>query len=180
MGGNALLDIDLVIKKAQVKERMVVADFGCGSMGYFVFPLSHTVGKHGEVYAIDILKTALQTIDRRKKQENANNITTIWSNLEIYKATPIEAESIDVGFLVNTLYLSRKREDIIRECTRTIKRHGTLLIVEWKKINIPFGPPIEDRVDKENIKIKAQKLGLSLEDEFVAGQYHYGLIFKKI
>lgn len=180
IGGNTLLDINLILKKANIKENITVADLGCGSVGYFVFPLSKIIGDKGIVFAVDILKTALETIERKKKLENSANIKTIWSNLEIFQATSIESGLLDRAFLINTLYLSQKRVEIIRETARMLKKGGILTIVEWKNIKLPFGPPAEERVDEEALKIGAKKLGLKLEDEFIAGHYHYGLIFTKI
>lgn len=180
IGGNTLLDIGLILKKANVKENMTVGDLGCGSVGYFVFPLSKIIGDKGTVFAVDILKTTLETIERRKKIENTANIKTIWSNLEIFQATAIESGRLDAAFLINTLYLSKKRVEIIREAVRMLKKGGTLIIVEWKNIKLPFGPPAEERVNEEALKIGAKKLGLKLDDEFIAGHYHYGLIFTKI
>jgi hypothetical protein len=44
----------------------------------------------------------------------------------------------------------------------------------------PFGPPAEEKVKKDLLIQAAKKLGLSLEEEFEAGQYHYGLVFVKL
>ena len=52
------------------------------------------------MFAVDILKTALETIERKRKQENSANIKTIWSNLEVFQATKIDSESLDVAFLI--------------------------------------------------------------------------------
>ena len=54
------------------------------------------------------------------------------------------------------------------------------MVVEWKNISSPIGPPIEARVKLDLLKIAAAKLGLRMEDEFEAGQYHYGVIFEKM
>jgi ubiquinone/menaquinone biosynthesis C-methylase UbiE len=177
--GNKLLDADLVLAKAQVGGKMRVADFGCGSTGHFVFPAARLVGKDGQVYAIDILKAALETIKRRIKIENAANVIPLWSDIEIFGATGIEANSIDVVLLMNTLHLSKKRADILREANRVLKKNGKLVIVDWKNIASPFGPPPEDRVNLENLKIAAEKLGFKFDEEFFAGHFHFGLIFVK-
>ena len=179
MGGNALIDVNLILGKAQAGDRMKLADFGCGSSGHFVFPAAGVIGRNGKVYAVDILKTALESIRRRSKHENLSNIEAIWSDIETFGATKIEAGSIDVGLLINTLYQSHKRAEIMREVIRMIKKGGKLIIVEWKNTNSPFGPPAEGRVKKDLLRIAAKKLGLQLEDEFEAGAYHYGLMFTK-
>lgn len=178
-GGNILLDVNLILNKAGVSEEMRVADLGCGALGHFVFPTASLVGKKGIVYAVDILKNVLETIDRRIKQENINNIKTIWSNLEVFNATGIESNSLDVVLLIDTLYQSRKRGEILQEANRTLKKKGKLVVIEWKSVALPLGPPLEERVKIDLLKIAAQKLGLKLEEEFLAGQYHFGIIFVK-
>ncbi|MFH1662296.1 MAG: methyltransferase domain-containing protein [Candidatus Falkowbacteria bacterium] len=180
IGSNALIDVNFILEKAQISDKMKMADLGCGSSGHFVFPASDLVGKHGKVYAVDILKTALESINKRARQENLTNIETVWSDIERFGATKIEANSVDVGLLVNTLYQSNKRAEIIRESIRMIKKGGKLVIVEWKNISSPFGPPAEERVKKELLESASKKLGLDTEQEFTAGPYHYGIIFTKL
>ncbi len=179
-GGNALINTNLIIAKIKIGERMKVADLGCGASGHFVFPISKVVGKRGKVYAVDILKTILENINRRAKQENFDNIETVWTDLEVFGATKIESGSLDVALLINTLYLSHKKAEMLREAIRMLKKDGKLLVVEWDRTSSPFGPPLDDRVQPESIKMAAPKLGLKLEDEFEAGQYHYGLVFTKL
>jgi ubiquinone/menaquinone biosynthesis C-methylase UbiE len=179
-GGKKLLDPEIILTKAQVGSGMKIAELGCGANGYFVFPVAQKVGKAGRVYAVDILKTVLESLSRRIKQENTPNVIPVWSNLEIYNATKIEAGSLDIIFLINTLHLSNKRKEIMREAIRMLKKDGRMLIVEWGNIALPFGPPLEERVNAELLKYGAQKLGLKLEEEFTASQFHYGLIFTKI
>lgn len=179
-GGTTLLDVNSILDKIQVCEKMNVADFGCGASGHFVFPAAKMIGEKGKMYAVDILKSVLETIERRTKQENLENIIPLWSNLEIFGATEIESGSLDIALLVNTLYQSHKRAEILREVIRAIKKGGKIVVIEWKNVALPFGPPEEKRVNMENLKTGAAKLGLKLEEEFNAGPYHYGLIFSKL
>jgi len=179
IGGNKLIDVNYVLNKAGIGDKMNIADLGCGSMGRYVFEASKLIGKNGVAYAVNILKPTLEVVDRRVKQENITNIKTVWSDLEIFNATKIESGSLDVALLINTLYQGKKRMEMLREAMRLIKKNGKLLIVEWKNIALPFGPPIEERVKKEMLIEAGARLGLKLEEEFVVGQYHYGLIFIK-
>jgi len=179
LGGSALIDTKLILDKAQIGEKMKVAELGCGASGHFVFPAAKLVGKQGIIFAVDILKTVLETIDRRAKAENYGNIRTVWSNLEIFGATKIETASLDTVLLINILYQSNKRVEILREAIRLVKRGGRLVVVEWKNIATPFGPPAEEKVKKDLLELVAKKLGLQLDEEFDAGQFHYGLIFNR-
>lgn len=178
-GGNALLDVNFILSKAEVGPNKKVADLGCGTSGHFIFPASELVGKRGKVYAVDILKTALETINRRIKQDNIDNMITIWSDLEIFGATKIESGSLDVAMLINTLYQSKKRAEILRESIRLLKKGGRLVVVEWKNVSSPLGPPPDMQVKKDLLLKAGKKLGLEVEDEFEAGKYHFGMIFSK-
>jgi len=180
IGGNALIDVNLILDKAQISDKMKVADLGCGASGHFVFPVASIVGKAGKVYAVDILKTVLESINKRSQQENLSNIETVWSDIEIFGATKIEANSLDVALLINTLYQSHKRVEIMREAIRMIKKGGKLIAVEWESVASPLGPPVEERVKKDLLEAAAKKLGLHLEEEFKAGPYHYGMVFVKL
>lgn len=178
-GGNELLDARKILEKLEIAERMRVADLGCGGAGHFVFSAASMVGDTGTVYAVDILKTVLQGIESRAKLELFTNIVTVWSNLEIYKATQIDSDKLDIAMLNNVLFQTKKHAEVIREAARMVKPAGKLLVVDWKVTGAPFGPPVEDRVKKEEILKAAKEADLKREEEFDAGPYHYGLIFIK-
>jgi len=177
---SALFDIANILGKMSIAERQHVAELGCGNFGFFVFPLARLVGKQGRVYAVDIIKETLEEIRSRSTKNNLPQVETIWSNLEIFKATKIETNSLDSALIVNVLHQSTKKSEILREATRLLKRGGKLLVIEWKNSDIPFGPAPEQRVSLENLKSTVLKLGLSISEEFPAGPYHYGLILNKL
>lgn len=177
--GNELLKID-VFKKVGLEEGMHVGDLGCGNLAYYAFGSAAIVGKSGKVYAADILKTVLNAVDNRARQEGLDEIIkTVWSNLEMVGATNIPAGSLDVAFIHNVLFQSSGHEGFLKETNRLLKSGGKLMIVDWKKTGAPFGPPTKDRPDPEKIKLLAQKNGFSLVEEFEAGPYHFGLLFTK-
>ena len=179
-GGNNLLFIEEIIKKAKIKDGMKIADLGCGTHGYFIFNPSFLVGNSGIVYAVDVLKRVLEDIDKTIKLENYKNVKTIWSNLENHKATKIDSMTLDIVFLVNVLHQSNKKVDLLREAIRMLKKNGMIIIVDWIQGATLIGPEKDKKIDKENLILAMQKLGLNLEEDFVAGKYHYGLIFKKL
>jgi ubiquinone/menaquinone biosynthesis C-methylase UbiE len=177
---SALFDISAILGKMSILEKQHVAELGCGNFGFFVFPLARLVGRQGKVYAVDILKTTLEEIKQRSSKDNLPQITTIWSELEIFKATKIETSSLDSALIVNVLHQSTKKGELLREATRLLKRGGKLLIIEWKNSDIPFGPALAQRVSPETLKSTALRMGLAVETEFIAGPYHYGLILSKL
>ncbi len=179
-GGNTLLYIDKIIEIAKIKEGMKIADFGCGAHGTFVFNASEITGNSGIVYAADVFKGALENIDKIVKSESYRNIKTVWSNLENYKATKINSMSLDLAFLINVLHQSDKKVDILREVIRTMKKGARLIIVDWGEGASLMGPDKSKKINKENLIIALQRLGLNIEEEFVGGKFHFGLLLKKI
>lgn len=177
---TVLFDIESILRKMSVEEKQKVAELGCGNFGFFVWPLARLVGRRGTVYAVDILKSTLEEIARQAKSDNLSQVKTVWSNLEIFRATAIETSSLDNALLVNVMHQSKKRIDLLREAIRLLKRGGKLLIVEWKNSDSPFGPQTTERIKPESLKSAAPKLGLEISEEFEAGPYHYGLVLTKI
>lgn len=175
-----LFDIDNILRKIAVEEGQKIAELGCGNFGFFVWPLAKQVGRRGQIYAVDILRSTLEEIKHRALKENFPQVKTVWSNLEIFKATNIETSSLDAALLVNTLHQSDKRIEIIRESIRLLKRGGKLLIVEWGNADSPLGPSPERRVRLDSLRAAAPKIGLDIKEEFPAGPYHFGLVLTKL
>ena len=176
--GNELITAD-VLGKAGLEEGMKVADLGCGNLGYFSLPAAKAVGKKGKVYAVDILKSVLESVDSLAKAKGLDNVETVWTNLEVPGATKIAEGSLDAVFLVNMIFQSDKDDIVMREACRLLKSGGKAIIVDWLKVATPFGPPLGDRSNPEEIKKFASDCGLKLAEEFSAGPYHYGLVFVK-
>lgn len=177
---TALFDIAAILNKISIGERQRVAELGCGNFGFFTFPLARLVGRSGKVYAVDILKSTLNEIKTRAAKDNLPQIIPVWSNLEIFRGTKIEASSLDAALLINVLHQSDKRADIIREASRLIKSNGKLLIVDWSATDSPLGPKPERRLKLEALKAAVIKLGFDIKEEFAAGPYHYGLVLIKL
>lgn len=179
-GGTGLLNPVKIFQRVGIAQDMKIGDFGCGASGVFPLQAAKLVGKDGLVYAVDIMKHTLREVSTKARLEGIENIKTIWSNLEVYKATKINDNSCDLGLLINILFQTKLHENIIKECIRMIKNKGTLLVIDWKQTDIvKFGPPIQERIKSEYIKNIAMKLRLKLKEEFSAGKYHFGLIFAK-
>ncbi len=177
---NGLFDINSILSKIGIDEKQRVAELGCGNFGFFVFPLARLVGRQGKVYAVDILKPTLEEIKKEAKKNNLPQITTVWSNLETFKAADIETSSLDSALLINVLHQSKKKIEILRESIRLLKRGGRLAIIEWKNMDLPLGPKPDQRVKIESLKTAIPKIGLNIVEEFNAGPYHYGLILIKL
>ncbi|MBI4652703.1 methyltransferase domain-containing protein [Candidatus Kuenenbacteria bacterium] len=174
-----ILNFQNLLEKVGLKQNMIVGDLGCGGSGYFVVQAARMVGKDGIVYAVDILKPVLKSIESKARLEKVYNIKTIWSNLEIYKATKIKDEELNVILLTNIVHQAKDPSAVFREAIRMLKKDGKILVIEWEETSALFGPKAEHRISKKKIKEIAEQNNLKKEEEFKAGNYHYGIIFKK-
>lgn len=178
-GRSELLNGGAILKDVlQIAPRSVVGDLGAGG-GMFSLSAARLVGEQGQVYSVDIMKNALADIESKARMANLHNIKTIWSNLEMVGAAKIKENSLDYAFLVNVLFQSTKHFEIMAEASRLLKIGGRLLIIDWSDTRPGFAPNDMRRVDPASIREFATNLNLSLEREFKAGNYHFGLIFIK-
>lgn len=160
-------------------EGMRVADLGCGSSGFFVLEAAHLVGEDGHVYGVDVQRSVLEAVAAKARLAGLRNVETVWSDLEVPFSTSIEPNSLDLTLLIDTLYLTRNHRQVVEEGLRLIRPGGKLLIIDWKQIATPLGPPTAQRVKREEILALANTLGVILRGAFDAGPYHWGLVLEK-
>jgi len=177
--GKEIIDPFRLLEEAGVRSGMKVADFGCGTVGHYVFPAAKMVGPEGRVYAVDILKSVLGAITSRVKMESANNVETVWGDLERPQGIKLADNLLDIGFLVNNLSGTTQRDVMIKECARMVKHGGKLLVVDWKPTGLSFAPNPALKLSAEEAQKLAEAAGLVLEKTLVPGKYHYGLLLRK-
>jgi ubiquinone/menaquinone biosynthesis C-methylase UbiE len=177
--GTELIDPSRVLLRAGIRERMRVADLGCGALGHFVFPAAQLVGPKGIVYAVDIQKDVLDLVSRRAKEERIENIRPVWSDIDVYHAANIPDGDVDIVLLVNNLFLSQNRENLVKEMARLTKKGGKAVIIDWIATATPIGPPPDQRVTKEEAMKVMSIPEFSFVEEFDAGRAHYGLVFQR-
>lgn len=167
-----------ILSFLNLREGMKVADFGCGA-GFFTILMAKAVGADGEVFAIDVQKSSLETISVKARTEGAANIKNVWADLEVFGSTKIAADSLDLVLLSNVLFQSNKKEDILKEARRILALEGKLVVIDWKPESLEVGPKDGYRIHKDSLIKIVEGLEFKLEKEFNAGDYHYGLIFTK-
>lgn len=177
--GRALLDPTSALLIAGLDLNMHYADFGAGTLGHFVFAASDFVGPQGKVYAVDILKSALESIQSRAHSEQVTNITTVWGDCERVGGVMIPAGSLDLVSMVNFSPLVQAGKAVCSEALRLLKPGGKVLVVDWKPGSESFGPSAQKRLDQKKIEEVAEQSGLRLLKTFTAGPHHWGLLFVK-
>jgi len=183
-GTGGFINPEKILAQTGIKVGTVVADFGCGH-GYFTLPVGRLVGKDGKVFAVDVLIEALEAVRSRSQLEHITNILTCRGNLETAGASKIKEATVDIVLLHNVLSQSRQKPAILKEAARVVKNGGELVLIDWLPSDqifgsaSSFGPENSQRILSEEAKRIAQEEGFIFERSLDAGQYHFGLIFKK-
>lgn len=179
MEKNSLLNVDLVLSYLPPESDSITADLGCGNFGHLVFPLARLVGKRGLVYAVDVQKSCLEEIDHKVRVENWSQVKTIWSDLEILNATAIPEASLDSALLVTTLNQAEDKLGMLKESFRLLKNGGRLVIVDWRNDSDYILSVSGKGLDAKEIERLVLQAGFTKLDEFVPGDYYFGLVFIK-
>lgn len=169
---NVLDQIGLVVGQS-------VADFGSGS-GHFTLEAARRVGDDGKVYAIDVLDSALETIESSAKVEGLKNIIYVRENLENEQGSEIPAGTVDLVIAKDIFFQSKKKENILKEAFRVLKSNGLLLVVEWDEKQHTIGPDTSSRIPEKELRSMVEKGGFHIEKKPSAGDYHYAFLGKKL
>jgi ubiquinone/menaquinone biosynthesis C-methylase UbiE len=141
--------------------------------------LARAVGKDGVVTAVDIMEEPLQALRAKADAAGFTNVKEVRANLEVLGNTKIPDGSQDLSAVVNVLFQSRQKGDIMAEAVRILKPGGKLLLVEWKKGAGGFGPPDDLRTEEAALTKIATDAGVRFERPIDAGAFHVGMLFTK-
>lgn len=167
-----------IIKEFGIKPGMTVADFGCGS-GHYSIEAARLVKGNGVVYAIDVQKDLLATVKTRAEKEGLENVEIIWGDLDSEGGSRLANEIADRVIISNILFQAEDKQGLVNEAFRVLKKDGRAIVIDWKKEGRKMGPPMDQRVSKEEAERIFLQGGFIFDKEIHAKMNHYGLIFKK-
>jgi ubiquinone/menaquinone biosynthesis C-methylase UbiE len=176
---KTFLEPDKIFDQIPLDRGLKVADFGCGA-GHFTLEAARRVGETGQVFCLDILPQALESVESVSSLELLDNIETKRVNLEAKNGSGLEDGSVDVVVMKDMLFMNEDKKTIIEEAYRVLVSRGMLLIVEWGENIETIGPEKERRIKKEDIVRLVQEIGFDDIKSLSVGDYHYGfLAYKK-
>lgn len=160
-----------ILDAIELNRDYVAADLGCGS-GYFTIPLSRRVKK---VYGIDVQKEMLEYLEQKIEKQRIENVTPLLSK---ENEIPLENKTLDLLITANTLHEFSDKEKMIQEIQRVLRQDGKAVIVDFKKTETGFGPPISIRLSKDQAQRLFEKNGFKvLKTKDLT--YHYLIVIQK-
>jgi len=115
-----------VMEVTGVKPGMVIGEIGAGR-GYFTFWLSRGVGEKGKVYANDIDRSALASIERTCAEEKITNIETVLGTVDDPR---FPRGSLDRVFMVNAFHDLERPLDLLANLIPALKPDATVVIMD--------------------------------------------------
>lgn len=150
-----------------------VADLGAGG-GWFTIRLAERVGPNGRVYAEDVQREMIESINLRVANQRLTNVETILGTEDDPRLPP----NLDAVLVVDTYPQFDYPVPILRHVARALAPNGRLGIVDFKRDGLGGpGPPPSERMDPADIKRHAEEAGLRLLREEMQLRYQYLLIF---
>lgn len=164
------------LKQLGLRDDMIVADLGAGT-GFYSIAAAHMVPR-GKVYAIEIQKDFLETINNKTKELNLKNLEAFWCDIEEKNGTHLKDNIVDVVIVSNVIFQAEDKDAFIKEAKRILKNDGRMLFVDWSPDSRMFGEKKGHFISKEDSMRLLEDNGFSVEREIDAGVHHYGFIFK--
>jgi ubiquinone/menaquinone biosynthesis C-methylase UbiE len=148
------------LKEIGVREGIRVLDYGCGS-GKYTVPAGKLVGTNGIVYALDVDRKALQSLQRTAESNGLKNITPICV-VEDSKIL-IDDGSLDLVLLIDVLQEVPDWGRLFGDVLRLLKYGGVLAVFPM-------------HVDANKVIDMAAVSGFRFKNKTVQGQF---LLFTK-
>ncbi len=162
-----------VLKALAIKPGEAIADIGAGS-GYFAFKFARPVGDGGHVYAVDINSDMILFMNRKIRDMKLKNVSTILSAPD----DPLIIDgSVNRFFVCNTWHHVQNRIGYLGLIKKALKPGGQIIVMDYKKEQLPVGPPPEMKMAREEVLKEMEAGGFKLEKEYTFLPYQYFLIF---
>ena len=161
---------DLVIDQLGNVTGKVVADLGAGT-GYFSRRIAY---KGATVIAIDIDPQAIRWMEDQKARFPAE----LQDRLIIRQADTddphLRENEVDIVLLVNTYSYISDRINYFSRLKNAIRPGGSIVIIDFKKKDTPFGPPVEERLEVPVVENELREAGydvVKVDEESLEYQY---------
>ena len=179
--GKQFLDANAILRASDVRSGHSVVDAQCGHLGHCSIPASQLVGPEGRVYAVDVRRLALDSLQSRARMAGVGSVYPVRGDIGRSNGVPLDNDIADVVLLVNTLSRTENPLEVVREAVRLLKSGGSLAVVDWHPYGSTYiGPHARQRISEMEARSTCLVSGLEYEGPFEAGEKHYGFICKAV
>ncbi len=162
-----------VLAAMQLTPDMKVAEVGSGT-GYYVVRLAVALPR-GKVYGVDIEPDMAAYLKKRAEKAGLGNVVPVLGAPDDAKIP----EKVDRILVADTTHHIQGREAYFKKLRSSLKPEGRLIIVEFKKGDIPVGPPEAMRICAMKLDKELAAVGytrVSLDHDTLP--YHYIAVYR--
>ena len=181
------LDSNEIIDELNLKGSEIIMDAGCGD-GHIAIKLLDEYIDSGTVYAVDVYGASIEDMEKYKLENNVDNLINIEADITA-GIDEIDDGTLDVILMVNVFHgftASRKVDEAITELSRLIKNDGRIAIMDYKKWDVPKGPPTQFRSSPDELEEAFSRHGLKMTylneeigEDIPEGKSHFFIVFEK-
>ncbi len=162
-----------VLTALNLKPGEVIADIGAGS-GYFTFPIAHHLGPEGKVYAVDVSPDMILHLNRRIRDLKTTNVVSVLADPD----DPLLPEqSVNRFFICDVWHHVENPSKYLGMIKKMLKPGGQVIMIDFHKEELPFGPPVEMKIAREDLIKQMESNGFRLAKEHSFLPYQYFLVF---
>jgi len=165
---------ELIMDDLSIADGAVVADLGAGG-GWFTVRLARRVGPNGGVYAQDIQKPMIESMERRIRREGLPNVTMVLGTDE----DPKLPDPVDAVLIVGVYGELLKPVEWLKIVRKSLRPGGRIGVVDFRKDGLGPGPDLVERVDEAEVIKDAKTAGLQLMNRTTQLPFQYLLVFGK-
>lgn len=155
------------LKRIGVKADHVICDIGAGS-GVFTIPAAELT--KNKVFALDINDEMLSIINEKAKNQGLTHIELIQVKGDQFD---LPDQIADCVILCTVLHEISDKTVFLKEIRRILKNNGILVIIEFHKQQTPMGPPISNRLGKDELRGILKITEFAISEEFDLGDNLY-------
>ena len=139
-----------------------VLDLGCGA-GEYTLTAARLVGASGHVTALDHWPPIVTAMENAARAAGLPQICALQADITC-PPLPVQDNDMDLCLLFTVLHiftLDRHKGSLYREMARVLKPGGRLAVLECKKEEMPFGPPIYMRLSPDEVEASLKEYGFN-------------------
>lgn len=177
---SAILSASEVLKNIGIKKGDIFIDAGSGD-GFISLEASKLVGDNGKVFAVDVYEPSMDILKENIEENGLKNIEPTIA--DITSSIPVKNKSIDVYFTANVFHGIVGNEELdstMKEINRVLKDDGILAIVEFIKTEGTPGPPMDVRLEPQEVIENIEKYCFKEKEIKKTGPYHYVVLAERI
>lgn len=172
-----LIDTELFFDSLDLKSGDVFLDLACGR-GVYTLAIAERFGHAGRIFGVDLWPDGIAELNAEAQSRKMTAVEGLEGDAG--DGIPVADNSVDVLLVATALhdfYNDGIAAEALGEIKRVIKPGGRILIIEFKKIDGPPGPPITSRLAPEEVATLLEPYQMSVTSELELGAFTYLMTF---